>query len=215
MIIIPTRLLLMKKQKGPRTLRSRPPINACPDATPSDARLNAASAPKVIVIAKTQFMGASLRERAAFNENICRFLCAKKRRNYPKTNAAGMSSYGSATVGSPQRFLFPISSTRTSARIGDAPHGFPRVLMGAERRKAEIAFTARAEPHAGVPTMPKRFKSASKKRTNPCRPASSARCTERSPPVNVQSRRLQPATDGRGVFHIIAHIVAYILPPFG
>ena len=35
-------------------------------------------------------MGASLRERAAFNENICRFLCAKKRRNYPKTNAAGM-----------------------------------------------------------------------------------------------------------------------------
>ena len=47
-------------------------------------------------------MGASLRERAAFNENICRFLCAKKRRNYPKTNAAGMSSYGSATVGSPQ-----------------------------------------------------------------------------------------------------------------
>lgn len=56
-IIIPTRLLLMKKTKGPRTLRSRPPINACPDATPSDARLNAASAPKVIVIAKTPVHG--------------------------------------------------------------------------------------------------------------------------------------------------------------
>ncbi|WP_462431100.1 hypothetical protein, partial [Bilophila wadsworthia] len=56
-IIIPTRLLLLKKQKGPRTLRSRPPINACPDATPSDARLNAASAPKVIVIAKTPVHG--------------------------------------------------------------------------------------------------------------------------------------------------------------
>ena len=48
--------------------------------------------------------------------------------------------------------------------IGDAPHGFPRVLMGAERRKAEIAFTARAEPHAGSPHYAETVKSASKKR---------------------------------------------------
>lgn len=43
-------------------------------------------------------------------------------------------------------------------------HGFPRVLMGAERRKAEIAFTARAEPHAGSPhyaeTVQERFEKA-------------------------------------------------------
>lgn len=50
-------------------------------------------------------MGASLKERAAFNENIYRFLCAKKRSVQLKTNAAGMSSYGPTTVGSPQRFL--------------------------------------------------------------------------------------------------------------
>lgn len=161
-------------------------------------------------------MGASLRERAAFNENICRFLCAKKRRNYPKTNAAGMSSYGSATVGSPQRFLFLYLPLGPVPGIGDAPHGFPRVLMGAERRKAEIAFTARAEPHAGSPhyaeTVQERFEKAPRihavRRLQP-----DVRSVH--PPVNVQSRRLQPATDGRGVFHVIAHIVAYILPPFG
>ena len=100
--------------------------------------------------------------------------------------------------------------------IGDAPHGFPRVLMGAERRKAEIAFTARAEPHAGSPhyaeTVQERFEKAPRihaaRRLQP-----DVRSVH--PPVNVQSRRLQPATDGRGVFHVIAHIVAYILPPFG
>ena len=95
-----------------------------------------------------------------------------------------MSSYGSATVGSPPEISFflylPLGPV---PGIGDAPHGFPRVLMGAERRKAEIAFTARAEPHAGSPhyaeTVQERFE---KSATNPCRPASSARCTERSPP---------------------------------
>ena len=115
-IIIPTRLLLMKKQKGPRTLRSRPPINACPDATPSDARLNAASAPKVIVIAKTPVHGGFTQGKGGIQRKHLSVPLCKKRGIHPKTNAAGMSSSGSATVGSPQRFLFPISSTLTSAR---------------------------------------------------------------------------------------------------
>lgn len=44
--------------------------------------------------------------------------------------------------------LYPL---RPVPRIGNAAHGFLGIFMRAERRQAEIAFTARPEPHAGSP----------------------------------------------------------------
>ena len=88
-VIVQARVRLMKKQEGPRTLRSRPPINAWPDATPSDARLNAASAPKVIVRAKTPVHGGFTQGKGGVQRKHLSVPLCKKTETSPENQRGG------------------------------------------------------------------------------------------------------------------------------